>query len=74
MSKRRVVVIEIALQCACAGSWRRLQIAAAGLAVALLAAGCCGSSATTRRTNAAHSPAPASATSEPSGWSGMGAP
>jgi hypothetical protein len=74
MSKRHIAAIEIALQWACAGSWRRLQIAAAGLAVAVLTAGCGGSTSSTSSTSAAQSPARTSTASAPPGWTGMGAP
>jgi hypothetical protein len=74
MSKRHIAAIEIALQCACAGSRRRLQIAAAGLAVAGLAAGCGGSTSTKSSTSAAQSRVPSSTASAHSGWTGMGAP
>jgi hypothetical protein len=74
MSKRHVVVIAIALQRACAGSWRRLQITAAGVAVALVAAGCGGSTSTNNRTSATQSRLPSSTAGAHSGWTGMGAP
>jgi hypothetical protein len=74
MSKRHIAAIEIALQCERAGARRRLQIAAAGLAVAVLAAGCGGSTSTTSSPSAAQSPPRTSTASAPPGWTGMGAP
>jgi hypothetical protein len=70
MSKRITAAVVMAFQCACVGSWRRLRITAAGLAVAALVAGCGGSTSTTSTTSAART----STARVPSGWSGMGAP
>jgi hypothetical protein len=50
------------------------QIVAAGLAVAVLGAGCGGSSSTKNSTSKAQSPAPTSAAGAHAGWTGMGAP
>jgi hypothetical protein len=74
MSKPFVAAITVALQCVCAGSWRRLGIAAAGLAAAVLVAGCGGSTSTTSSTSAEQSPARTSTATAPPRWSGMGAP
>ena len=73
MGKRHTAVA-IALRDACAGSWRRLHIAAAGLAVALLAAGCGGSTPTEHSTRARQSRAPSATAAARAGWTGMGAP
>jgi hypothetical protein len=70
MSTCVIAAMAIALQCACAGSLRRLRVVGAGLAVAVLVASCGGSTSTKSSTSAAR----ASTGSAPSGWSGMGAP
>lgn len=68
MSTRQITAITTALHCARG----RLQITAAGLAVAVLAAGCGSSSSTTTNTSAAKSTTRTSAASAPAGWTGMG--
>jgi hypothetical protein len=73
MSKRHIAAIALELQCACAGARRCLHVTAAGLAVAVLAAGCGGSTSTTSSTSAAQSRMPSSTPGAPSGWTGMGA-
>ena len=72
ISKRRIAALAIALHRGCAGAWRRPRITVAGLAVAVLAAGCGGFTSTTSSTSAAHSRVPSSTASAHPGWTGMG--
>jgi hypothetical protein len=74
MSKRPIAAIAFGLRCACGSTRRCAQIPAAGLVVAVLAAGCGGSASITNTTKAAQSPTRTSTADAPAGWSGMGAP